>query len=211
MANLGSDFGVIGNEEVVSNSDGRAYGLEFFAQKKSYNGLYGILSYTFVRSEFENNNNEFIPSSWDNRHILTITTGKKFTKNWEIGGKFRLIGGQPYTPYNFESSSIKANYDVSNSGILDYAKLNSQRFETYHQLDVRIDKTWFWEKFSLNFYFDVQNLYGNTLNSQSFLIPLTDENGVKVSNPTDSSKYILENVSNSSGTILPRLGVIVDF
>ncbi len=211
LANLGSDFGVIGNEEVVSKSAGRAFGLELFAQKKSYNGLYGIFSYTFVRSEFENNNKEYTASSWDNRHILTITSGKKFNKNWEIGGKFKFIGGQPYTPYNLESSSIKVNYDVANSGILDFSKLNSQRFNSYHQLDVRIDKTWFWDKYSINFYFDIQNLYGNTADSQSFLIPLIDENGNKVSSPTDNSKYVLEDVSNSSGTILPRFGVIVDF
>ena len=33
LANLGDDFGVVGNEEVVSNSKGRAYGFEFLAQK----------------------------------------------------------------------------------------------------------------------------------------------------------------------------------
>ena len=119
LANLGSDFGVIGNEEVTSTSKGRAYGIELLAQKKSFNGLYGIFSYTFVKSEFKDNLESYIPSSWDNRHLLSITGGKKLKKNWEIGGKFRLVGGQPYTPYDFEASSIITNYNVSNSGILD--------------------------------------------------------------------------------------------
>ncbi|MDO9276220.1 MAG: TonB-dependent receptor, partial [Lutibacter sp.] len=35
LANLGADFGVVGNEEVTSTSEGRAYGFEFFSQKKS--------------------------------------------------------------------------------------------------------------------------------------------------------------------------------
>jgi hypothetical protein len=211
LANLGSDFGVIGNEEVTSTSEGRAYGIEFLAQKKSYKGLYGIISYTFVKSEFKDVNDSYIASSWDNRHMLTITAGTKLKKNWEIGGKFRYIGGQPYTPYNLEASSIIENYNISNSGILDYTKLNSERFNNYHQLDLRIDKTWYWKKISLNFYFDIQNLYGKEVSSQPYLIPSVDSNGDKIVNPSDNTKYVLEEIENSSGTILPRIGFIIDF
>jgi hypothetical protein len=211
LANLGSDFGVIGNEEVLSISKGRAYGFEVLAQKKSYHGFYYLLSYTFVKSEFQNALNNYIPSSWDNRHLLTITTGKKLTKNWEIGGKFRMVGGQPYTPYDYEASSIIANYNVANSGILDYSKLNTERFKTYHQLDIRVDKIWYWEKLSLNFYIDIQNIYNSKAISQSYLIPVLNENGTKVLNSNDASKYVLEEIENTSGTILPRFGFILDF
>ena len=211
LANLGSDFGVVGNEEVTSTSNGRAYGFEILAQKKSYGGLYGIMSYTFVKSEFQNALNDYIPSSWDNRHLLTITAGEKLKKNWEIGGKFRLVGGQPYTPYDINSSSLIENYDVTNSGILDYTKLNSERFDTYHQLDIRIDKTWYWNKMSLNFYFDIQNVYASESKSQSYLLPLLDSNGNKVVNSSDSSRYNLEEIENTSGNVLPRFGVILDF
>ena len=47
LANLGADFGVIGDEPVTSSSKGRTYGLEFFAQRKLTKGIYGLLSYTF--------------------------------------------------------------------------------------------------------------------------------------------------------------------
>lgn len=211
LANLGSDFGVIGNEEVSSTSKGRSYGIEVLAQKKSYNGLYGIISYTFVKSEFKDRFDNFIPSSWDNRHLLTVTAGKKLKKNWEIGGKFRLVGGQPYTPYDYDASSIISNYDVSNSGILAYSNLNTERFKTYHQLDIRVDKTWYWKKLSLNFYFDIQNLYNSTATTQSYLIPFLDENGNKIVNTTDTSKYNLEEIENTSGNVLPRFGLIFDF
>ena len=211
LANLGSDFGVIGNEEVTSTSKGRSYGVELLAQKKSFNGLYGIFSYTFVKSEFKDNLGSFIPSSWDNRHLLSITGGKKLKKNWEIGGKFRLVGGQPYTPYDFEASSIISNYNVSNSGILDYSQLNSERFKTYHQLDLRIDKTWYWEKLSFNFYVDIQNIYRSEFNSQSYLIPLQDANGNNIVDSSDSSKYSLEEIENTSGNAFPSFGIILDF
>lgn len=211
LANLGADFGVVGNEEVTSTSEGRAYGFEFFAQKKSYAGLYGILSYTFVVSEFKDNLNNYIPSTWDNKHLLTVTGGKKLKRNWEIGGKYRLVGGRPYTPYDMDASSEIANYDVTNQGILDYSQLNTERFKTFSQLDLRIDKTWFWKKFSLNFYVDVQNVLAGEAIEQPYLIPTLDENGNKIIDANNSSKYVLESLENTSGTVLPRFGVIFDF
>jgi hypothetical protein len=211
LANLGADFGVVGNEEVTSTSEGRAYGFEFFAQKKSFSGLYGILSYTYVVSEFKDNLNIYIPSTWDNKHLLTVTGGKKLKRNWEIGGKFRLVGGRPYTPYDMDASSEIENYDVSNQGILDFSQLNTERFKTFSQLDLRIDKTWFWKKMSLNFYVDVQNVLAGEAVEQPYLIPTLDANGNKIIDSNNSSKYVLESVENTSGTVLPRFGVIFDF
>jgi hypothetical protein len=211
LANLGADFGVVGNEEVTSSSNGKAYGFEVFAQKKSFAGLYGILSYTFVRSEFDNQLLESVPSSWDNQHLLTLTAGKKLNNNWEIGTKFRLVGGKPYTPYDVNASSVIANYDIANQGILDYSRLNSERFGTFTQLDIRVDKTWFWKKFSLNFYIDVQNLTASQSTSQPILLPTEDGNGNKIIDPNNSSNYILEEIDNTSGNVLPRFGFIIDF
>jgi hypothetical protein len=89
LANLGADFGAIGNEPVLSNSTGRAYGMEFLAQQRLYNNFYGIASLTLVRSEFTNPNSEgMIPSSWDNGFIVSLTAGKRFGKNWEEDGAF---------------------------------------------------------------------------------------------------------------------------
>ena len=211
LANLGADFGVVGNEEVNSISKGRAYGLEIFAQKKSYSGVYGIFSYTFVRSEFQDQSNIYIPSSWDNQHLLTVTAGKKLSKNWEIGTKFRLVGGKPYTPYDVNASSDIVNYNIENKGILDYSRLNSDRFGTFTQLDLRVDKTWFWKRFSLNFYIDVQNVTASKSISQSFLLPTLDGNGNNVVDANNPNKYVLEEIENEGGNVLPRFGFIIDF
>ena len=83
LANLGADFGVIGDEPVTSSSKGRTYGLEFFAQRKLTKGIYGLLSYTFSYSQFSNieNSNNYLPSSWDQRHIINLCAAKKFSRN----------------------------------------------------------------------------------------------------------------------------------
>ncbi len=205
LANLGADFGVVGSEAVTSTNEGRAYGFEFLAQKKSYDGVYGILAYTFVRSEFKDVNNQFIPSTWDNRHLLTFTGGKKLGRNWEIGAKFRLVGGRPFTPNDIDASSIIERYDVVNRGIPDYTRLNSERLDLYTQLDFRADKTWYLKRFSINLYLDVQNLYATSNERPPLLLP----NGI---NPTDPTRYILEEIDNTGqGRVVPRIGVIVDF
>ena len=211
LANLGADFGVVGNEEVVSSSEGRAYGFEILAQKKAFKGLYGIVAYTFVRSEFEDNLGNYVPSTWDNKHLLTITTGKKFNRSWEVGAKFRLVGGRPYTPYNYSASSVITSYNISNGGILDFSRLNSERFGTYTQLDIRVDKTWYLKKMSINLFLDIQNIYAKTADRQPFLLPKEDSSGVRYKDPNDSTRYLLEEVENSSGRAIPRIGVILDF
>ncbi|WP_369047755.1 TonB-dependent receptor [Tenacibaculum sp. UWU-22] len=211
LANLGSDFGVIGNEQVTSTSIGKSYGIELLAQKKSYKGLYGILAYTYVFSQFKNQYNDFIPSAWDNRHLLTFTGGAKLKKNWEIGLRYRLVGGRPYTPYDMEASSLIKNYDITNKGILDYSQLNTLRFKTFTQLDARIDKTWYWKTLALNLYFDIQNALNSKSTEQPFLIPKKDANGNNMVDPNDNNKYILEQLDNTSGTVLPSIGLIVDF
>ena len=211
LANLGSDFGIIGNEEVMSISKGKAYGLEFLAQKKSYSGIYGILAYTFVKSKFNDKREMEIPSAWDNQHLLSLTAGKKLARNWELGVKYRFTGGRPYTPYDMEASSLIQNYSVSNAGILNYDGLNSLRYSGYNQLDIRLDKTWFLKRFSINLYIDVQNLLGSESQEQPLLLPVLDPQGNRVIDPSDNSRYVLEEIDNSSGTLLPGFGIIVDF
>ena len=210
LANLGSDFGVIGNEPVTSSSEGRSYGVEFLAQQKLFKGFYGIVAYTWVVSEFEDKNGDFKPSAWDNGNIITLTGGKKFKGNWELGVRFRYLGGAPYTPFDQDLSSVRTNWDLRGVGILDYDRLNTERNGAVHQLDLRIDKRFFFNKWSLNVYFDIQNAY----NYQAPLSPLItvqrDENGLPLEDPNDPSRYSTKIVENFSGNVLPSIGLIIE-
>lgn len=210
LANLGADFGVVGNEEVTSSSDGRAYGVEFLYQQKFYKGFYGIVAYTFVRSEFTDAEGNFKPSAWDSRHLVSLTGGKKLPRNWEIGARFRLSGGLPYTPYNVEASMLIPNWTVNNSGLPDYSQLNSRRIDAFHQLDVRIDKKWFFDKWSLNLFLDIQNIYNQVTPLQPILDTQRDMNGDPVVNPNDPNSYLPIFRDNSNGSILPSIGVIAE-
>lgn len=211
LANLGGDFGVIGNEPAKSISKGRSYGIEFMMQQKLTSSIYGILSYTYVRSEFNNKLDQSVPSSWDNVHILNITAGKKLKNYWEIGAKFRLLGAAPYTPYDMELSSKKEIWDVTQSGVNDWNKLNEKRTSITHGLDFRIDKKWFFSKWALNMYLDIQNVYNFKTITKPYLDARRDENGNPIEDPNNSSAYETYFIENRSGTILPSIGIMVEF
>jgi hypothetical protein len=215
LANLGTDFGVIGNEAVTPSSLGRAYGIELMAQQKLVKGFYGILSYTWVRSEFTNSDGAFKSSSWDSRHLLTLTAGKEFKKKWSLGVRWRYVQGRPSTPYLSRQSSQRAVYDINPSGILDYGRINENTLSEFHQLDLRVDKTWNFKKWGLNIYLDIQNLYGFKAEERPLLIPKEDgqQNQIVLnpSAPYNEQYYDMEEVPNNSGTVLPTIGIIIDF
>ena len=211
LANLGGDFGVIGNEPATSTSVGRAYGVEFLFQQKLFKGFYGLVTYTFVRSEFKDKNGEYIPSSWDNRHIVVVTAGKKFKKNWELGIRWRFYGGSPYTPYDVALSSRKEVWDVTGRGLPNYDLLNSQRLEPAHQLDLRVDKKYFFKKWDINFYLDIQNLYYFRAKGAPDLLVVEDENGNPVEDPNDPTRYQTKLIENTVSTILPSIGIVITY
>ena len=211
LANLGGDFGVIGNEPVTSSSEGRSYGVELLAQKKLNTLFYGIFAYTWVKSEFKNQNNEYIASAWDSRHIISVTGGIKLKKNWEIGARFRFSGGSPYTPYDSINSSLKTIWDINSFGVFDYTNLNSERLKSNHGLDLRIDKKLYWKKVALNVYLDIQNLYNFKTETPRSLIAVRDEMGNPVEDINDPTRYQLKYINNISGSVLPSIGLQFEF
>jgi len=211
LANLGGDFGVIGNEPVTSTSFGRSYGLEVLVQQKLLSSVYGILSYTFVRGEFSDKNDELINSSWDNRHILNITAGKKFKNDWELGMKFRFVGGAPYTPYDVERSATIDVWNIIQQGVFDWDQLNDFRNPATHGLDIRLDKKWYFKKWAVNAYIDIQNIYNFQAVSQPYLDVNRDDSGNPIIDPNNPQSYEISEIENISGTVLPSIGLMIDF
>ncbi|MEM7370855.1 MAG: TonB-dependent receptor [Bacteroidota bacterium] len=211
LANLGGDFGTVGNEPATSTSLGRTYGLEILLQQRLYKGFYGILAYTLGWSEFQDKNGVYRPSAWDSRHIVALTMGKKFKGNWEIGAKWRLTTGTPFTPADVETSSLREIWDIRGREIPDYDQLNSERTKAYHQLDIRIDKKWFFDKWSFNLYFDMQNAYVYSIAGPPILDVVKDEAGIPQVNTYDTSRYQTRFLENDLGIIQPTVGIVITY
>jgi hypothetical protein len=169
-----------------------------------------LASYTFVRSSFTDIDDELIPSSWDSKHLLTITGSKEFKQNWRAGFKWRFVGGLPYTPYDLELSKNIQAWNAIGQPYLDNDQLNSLRFEPFHQLDIRVDKNFFFDKWSLMLYLDIQNAYNFQNTSQPFVVRAMNEDG-SFKTTDNNTSYVLEEVENQSGTILPTVGIMLKF
>ncbi|MFM2335027.1 MAG: hypothetical protein RIS91_1030 [Bacteroidota bacterium] len=212
LGNLGTDFAVVGNEPVSSVCDGRAYGMEFLVQKRSRSGLYGILAYTLSWSEFSDKNGNAVKSAWDSRHTVSLVGGMKMKRNWELGAKFRLATGRPYTPYDVQRSLVKSNWDVKGVALNDYSRLNTERLGTFSQLDVRVDKVWYFKKSSLNLYMDIQNFLNKEYLGAPTLIAAQDAAGNLITDPNAAvPSYKADYLVNSTGFLQPSIGVIFDF
>jgi len=210
LANKGADYGVIGDEEVTSTSKGRAYGGEFQARISSAKGYNLNLSYTLVRSEFQDGNNQYIVSAWDSKHILSMTGSAALKRGWQVGTRFRFVGGLPYTPWDLNRSSLIEAWNLSGGPYFDNSKLNANRFGVFHQLDVRVDKAYYLKKMTLKFYLDIQNLYNFQAQSTDIVLRETDANGNFLTADNDT-RYVLRSVKNPSGTVLPTIGIQVEF
>jgi len=218
LANLGGDFGVIGNDRISSTANGEAYGLEFLFQQRLYKGFYGIGSYTLGWSKFDDSMGELVPSSWDSRHILNLTVGKKFGKDWELGINWRYQTGLPYTPFSDVSNQVSF-WNINNAGIRDYTQINTQRAAASNTIDLRIDKKWFFDKFTLNLYFDIENIFGNAVGSPIMLLDRElDGDGLPIGpalieNPTDpigEQRYKVKLQDVTQGTPIPSLGILFE-
>ncbi len=217
LANLGANFGVIGNDLATSTNAGKAYGIEFLYQQRLYKGFYGIFAYTFGRSQFENPKNDLVPSSWDSRNIISATMGYQIGKGWEAGIKFRSQTGLPYTPDALESN-IKAIWDVNGQALPNYAQLNTLITNAFNTLDLRIDKKWYGKRITWNVYLDIQNLLGASVNRPITLLdrPLDADLKPIGEAPTfkDSKgvlRYKTKVIENKTGNTTPSLGLQIDF
>lgn len=205
LANLGGNFDVFGNEDIQSVGKGRAYGAELFVQKTLTKRLYGLASYTLYWSEFTGfNTEEYIRSAWDNRHLVSLTGGYLFGKknNWEFAAKWRFLGGAPYTPFDIDASV--EYYQVAGVGVPDFDRLNREQTSAFSQVDVRLERRWYFKKWSMILFIDIQNLLDTENPGQpNFTLQRTDDNSAFVT----PAQPVLIDINQSSR--IPSIGIRV--
>ena len=77
---------------------------------------------------------------------------------------------------------------------------------------MRADKVWYFAKWRLGFYVDIQNLYNFKAAGQDILMPETDASGQYVPDPQRPGHYKMKTVAHDiGGTVLPTLGITVEF
>ena len=136
---------------------GRVYGLEMLVRKELTERFSGWIAYTLSRSD--RIDRPGLPRrlfDFDQTHNLTVIASYRFASHWQIGARERIISGNPDTPVI--GSRYLANFDAY---LPVYGPSNSRRLPVFHQLDVRIDRTWTFDTWILDAYLDVLNSYNH--------------------------------------------------
>ena len=185
LANSGGDFEQqdgFGIEPLVSAGTGYSRGIELFIQKALTANFYGTINLSLFEAKYKALDGIERNSDFDNRYLFTLTGGYRFGESWEIGSKFRMAGGRPYTPINpADGTRLVSQY-------------NSTRLPDYSRLDVRVDKRWNFKSWTLITYIDIQNIL-NKKNITQY----------------EWNKYEKKIEANESIGILPTIGVNVMF
>jgi len=140
----------------VNGGLGRVTGGDFLLRQKLWRGLFGWIAYTISKSERRSSpQDEWRLFRYDQTHILTMVASYKLP--WwgiEVGVRFRYVTGGLYTP------TVGALRDTQlQTWVAVQGGVYSDRLPDFHQLDLRFDKTWVFNRWKLGLYLDIQNLY----------------------------------------------------
>jgi TonB family protein len=140
---------------------GQAYGLEVLLKQDITERFFGWIAYTLSRSEQRNESESakagrtvYTPVSFDQTHNLIVVGSYKLDDGWEVGTRFRFTSGRPATPVD------GSYYDANTNG---WRRVNGEpgsiRGALFHQLDLRVEKTFTFETWRMSAFLDVQNVY----------------------------------------------------
>lgn len=147
-----------GTNTYTNDGTGRSYGAELLLQART-DKFFGWAAYTYARSQRKDNEmaaTRLFDS--DQTHNLVLLGSYKFGTGdkWQLGGRFQLTTGTPYTPV---VGSV-FNSDINNYSA-EFGRINSQRNPAQHQVDIRLDRAFQFQSWKLSGYIDVANVYMN--------------------------------------------------
>ncbi|MCX6565724.1 MAG: TonB-dependent receptor [Candidatus Aminicenantes bacterium] len=129
------DYGLYRSFTTVTD-DGRAYsrGLEFTLEKKPGGAWHGIVGLNLFRSRFRDILGRWRDRLNDNRYVVTMIGGLRLARRWNLGLRWDLAGGVPYTPFDLERSR------EFNTAVLDTAQPGAARYPDYSFVSLRADR-----------------------------------------------------------------------
>lgn len=156
------DDGSVTREALSNEGLGRAYGVEVMLRHEVTRDFFGWVAYTLSRSEVRLRGEPgYEPAAFDQSHILTAV-GSYRLPWWglEIGGRFRHSTGRPTVGLIGGADLYRTDGNAYTGTFTDPL---ARRFRAFNQLDLRVDKSFVFDRWTLTVYLDVQNV----LNAQN--------------------------------------------
>jgi len=134
---------------------GSVFGSEVLVRYKPDERFFGWIAYTLSRSVRRESSS--VPEhlfQFDQTHILTVLGSYRLGGGWELGARFRFVSGNLFTPcLGGVMDGTTGSYTcISGSRF-------SERLPPFHQIDLRLDKHWYFDSWQVSAYLDVYNAY----------------------------------------------------
>lgn len=153
LAAAGSYFGYQDLGLIRSGGEGRAYGVEFQAQKKLAESTYGTFSYSWSLSRYRTETGPWMRGPFDRRHMATVILGWIPSNRLELSMRWAVSGGAPSTPLDLAASAAagRSRWDADH--------FHGERLPAYHRLDLRADWRFHAGKLNIVTFLDLENAY----------------------------------------------------
>ena len=166
----------------LNQGEGFARGAEVLLRHRQGGRFFGFLSYAYSRSRRrEQPEAPLHLYSFDQTHVATLVGSYNLTPTWEIGAKWRYSTGNPYTPtIGFEhreerKTDARFGEVIAISEVPVLGEVNSLRVPPFHRLDIRIKKSFIFDRWQMGVFLELFNVY-NRKNVLEFYFESNDLN-----------------------------------
>ena len=135
VLNVGADFDIPNENNLVNGGTGENYGLEFTLEKFFSRQYYFLLTSSLFESKYQGSDGISRNTAFNGRYIFNLLGGKE----WNIGNNILAIdarvtgaGGRYYTPVDLEASQ------AAGREILQEERAFSERLSDYFRADLKI-------------------------------------------------------------------------
>jgi outer membrane receptor for ferrienterochelin and colicin len=153
---ISSYFGVFERLTYSRENDalGNAKGFDLYAIL-NFNNFYGWLSYGYldaIEDKKDDNIGEY-PRYTNQTHTLSLVTNFNLGNNWNFSLKAYYGSGFPYTPKTALKDQLTGLWEWKDE------KIHSANLPAYKRVDLRISKLFVFDKFKLNTFLDISNVF----------------------------------------------------
>ncbi|MBC61580.1 MAG: hypothetical protein CMP11_03910 [Zetaproteobacteria bacterium] len=125
----------------------QSYGFEFFLRRLNVDRLFGWISYTLSKTEIKRGNSSWVPTRFDQTHVLNFVSFYRITGQWGLGFRLNYRTGERYTPidyavYNANLAKYQPRYKSEDE--------NSKHLPDYNQIDFYTTYDFLFDNWKLN-------------------------------------------------------------
>ena len=147
------------NQGYLNQGQGYARGVELSVKHRAGDRFFSWANYTYSVSKREDRPGEMERFySFDQPHVATVTASYLLTPTWEVGAKWQYRTGNPYTPVI--EAEIVPHPDTGRPRYNPiYGETNSVRVPPFHRLDLRISKSFIYQRWRWGIFLELLNAY----------------------------------------------------